>query len=183
MSLKHSLLVLLAEQSSTGYELSQKYKEAIGFFWKASHQQIYKQLKELTVDGWVVFEQQTQQGKPDKKKYRVTADGLQELKRWLSSAIKPAKANDALLVMLYGGKHVEPQVLLTEIQRHKVLHEKNLKKLEAIQGLYYSLSPAQQKAYRLPYLTLKRGLSSEKAWLQWAEDVIEELSDPDHDCV
>ncbi|MFC3153087.1 PadR family transcriptional regulator [Litoribrevibacter euphylliae] len=177
MSLKHSLLVLLAEQSSTGYELSQKYKEAIGFFWKASHQQIYKQLKELTADGWVTFEEQSQQGKPDKKKYQVTDSGFQELQRWLSSEIKPAKANDALLVMLYGGKHVEHQVLLQEIERHKGLHEKNLKKLEAIQGLYLSLSKAQQKEYRLPYLTLKRGLSSEKAWLQWAEEVIEELSD------
>jgi len=181
MSLKHSLLVLLSGQPSTGYELSQKYKKAIGFFWQASHQQIYKQLKVLTEEGFLTFEEQRQQGKPDTKRYQITGEGLDELKRWLSSEVKPAKTNDALLVMLYAGTHVDRAVLVKEIQRHKALHEKNLKKLEAIQDLYFSLGKDQQKEYRFPYLTLKRGLLAEKAWLEWATEVIDELSDPNHD--
>lgn len=177
MSLKHSLLVLLAEQPSTGYELAQKFKEAIGYFWKASHQQIYKQLKDLAEAGWVSFVEEAQAGKPDKKEYRITDEGMAGLRQWLSSEIKPSKTNDALLVMLYGGKHVEPHVLRHEVARHIELHKKNLKKLEAIEGLYLSLSKQQQVDYKLPYLTLRRGLSSEKAWLAWADEVMVALTD------
>ncbi|GLQ32513.1 PadR family transcriptional regulator [Litoribrevibacter albus] len=175
MSLKHSLLVLLADRPATGYELSQKYKEAIGFFWKASHQQIYKQLKDLADQGWVTFEEELQAGKPDKKKYQITSKGLAGLRAWLSSEIKPSKTNDALLVMLYGGKHVDDAVLLREVKRHQLLHQKNLQKLEAIESLYLSLDSTQKNSYRLPYLTLKRGLSSERAWLEWSDEVVEVL--------
>ncbi|GAA3926477.1 PadR family transcriptional regulator [Litoribacillus peritrichatus] len=176
MSLQHSLLVLLAEQPSSGYELSQKFKSGVGYFWKASHQQIYTQLKKLTEDGLIDFEEEQQEGKPDKKIYKVTAQGMAGLKTWLSSEIKPSKTNDALLVMIYGGRYVGDDVILKEVRRHRDIHQKGLEKLLAIESLYFNLDDELKPQYRLPYLTLKRGIRGEQSWLEWADEVIAELS-------
>ncbi len=175
MSLQHSLLVLLSESPATGYELSQTFKKGVGYFWKASHQQIYLQLKKLSEVGWLEFVIEVQRGKPDKKIYQITEAGKAVLNAWLSSEVKPPKTNDALLVMIYGGKHVKPDVLIKEIERHKSIHSKGLKKLLDIETLYLSLSDDEKKKYRLPYLTLRRGISGEQSWLVWAEEVLIEL--------
>ncbi len=53
MSLKHSLLALLSREAKTGYELSKDVGGSTGFFWTATHQQIYRDLAELERKGWV----------------------------------------------------------------------------------------------------------------------------------
>lgn len=40
MALEHAILVALAERSATGYDLARRFDRSIGFFWRATHQQI-----------------------------------------------------------------------------------------------------------------------------------------------
>ena len=44
MALEHALLVALSEQPATGLDLARRFGRSIGFFWTASHQQIYRVL-------------------------------------------------------------------------------------------------------------------------------------------
>ena len=53
MSLSHALLAALSQQSATGYELAQHFDGSLGHFWKASHQQIYRDLAKLEAQGLV----------------------------------------------------------------------------------------------------------------------------------
>lgn len=177
MSLKHSLLVMLAEHPASGYDLSQHFKGSVGFFWNASHQQIYQQLKALSEAGWVRFSTETQADKPDKKIYELTAEGRQAMTQWLREPAEVNKYKDALLIKIYGGAHIEAEVLEAEIQRHQQLHQKGLTKLKAIEEEYLGLNQDQQKAMRLPYLTLKYGISAEENWLQWANQCLEAIND------
>ncbi len=41
---------------------------------------------------------------------------------------------------------------------------------------YLALPVAERKAWRLPYLTLRRGILGEQAWLAWADEVALELA-------
>lgn len=175
MSLKHSLLVMLADRPASGYDLSQQFKGSVGFFWNASHQQIYQQLKALTEAGWVQFSTEQQTGKPDKKLYAVTPLGMDALIEWLEQPAQPNSYKDALLIKLYAGKHLPRATLILELERHQGIHKKSLAKLLAIETEYFALSTNEQKAMRLPYLTLKRGISGEQNWLAWATDTLTEL--------
>ena len=44
MALEHALLVSLTERAGSGYELARRFDKSIGFFWNATHQQIYREI-------------------------------------------------------------------------------------------------------------------------------------------
>ena len=54
----------------TGYEITRTFDQVLVYFWKASHQQVYRELASLHGDGCVVYEVVRQPDKPDKKVYR-----------------------------------------------------------------------------------------------------------------
>ena len=47
MALSHAIMTALLEEDLTGYDLAKKFDTSLGFFWQASHQQIYQDLKKL----------------------------------------------------------------------------------------------------------------------------------------
>lgn len=47
MSLSHVLLTSLIEKPSTGIELARRFDRSMGFFWNATHQQIYRELNAM----------------------------------------------------------------------------------------------------------------------------------------
>ncbi|HEU0191368.1 MAG TPA: PadR family transcriptional regulator [Mycobacterium sp.] len=87
MALPHAILVSLCEQSGSGYELAHRFDRSIGYFWSATHQQIYRTLRAMDGDGWVRATPVVQQGRPDKKVYTVTDAGRAELARWIGEPL------------------------------------------------------------------------------------------------
>lgn len=171
MSLKHAILTLLETEEGSGYDLLKRFKSRLGYFWNASHQQIYAQLKTMREQGLIEYDVESQQDRPDRKVYRVTAEGHQALLDWIAQPVKIDKVNDALLVKLYAGHLSDPSSLLQEVQQHKHVHERMLQTFLSLEQEYLALSPEQQPPYTLPYLTLRRGILGEQAWLRWAEEV------------
>jgi PadR family transcriptional regulator, regulatory protein AphA len=176
MSLKHAILILLETKPGSGYDLFKRFKDGLGYFWNAKHQQVYLELKKLTEAGWLEFEAEAQDTRPDKKNYRLTPAGHLELQRWLSEPVQPNKINDALLVKLFGGEHTDPANLREEMARHVAVHRKTLHSLQQIERDYLALPADKRQAWRLPYLTLRRGILGEQSWLVWADEVALELS-------
>ena len=179
MSLKHAILVLLETEPSSGYDLVKHFKRSLGYFWNAKHQQVYQQLKKLTEDQWVTFQAHSQQDKPDKKVYEITNLGKAELSKWIEQPVKANRVNDALLVKLYGGHLATQGNLLAELDRHTEIHQNTLENLVGIERLYLSLDDDKKAHYLLPYMTLRRGIIGEKAWLEWAEEVKNTLKHAD----
>ena len=171
MSLKHAIMVLLETEAGSGYDLLKRFKQRLGFFWQASHQQIYQQLKIMHKEALIDCTLEVQQGKPDRKVYTMTQNGQQELLRWLNQACKPQKINDSLLVKLYGGHLLDKAVLLAEIREHRMQHEKALQIMLTLEQEYQHLEPSQRSDLMLPFLTLRRGILGEQAWLSWALEV------------
>jgi len=170
LSLKHAILLMLEHEPSSGYDLLKQFRESLGYFWNAKHQQIYRQLKQLSDEKLITHVDTPQAHKPDKKVYRITTDGQSELYAWLSSPTQPNKINDGLLVKIYGADVGDPEKILEELERHIALHQHTLGKLKAIEERYLAASQEQQQKYRYPYITLRRGILGEEAWLKWAEE-------------
>ncbi|MDG1834775.1 MAG: PadR family transcriptional regulator, partial [Pseudomonadales bacterium] len=75
MALTHAILTALLEEDLTGYELAKQFDVSLGFFWTASHQQIYQTLKRLYAEELVTAREVSQTGKPDKRVYSLTDSG------------------------------------------------------------------------------------------------------------
>ena len=101
MSLAYAIMTALTEDELTGYELAKSFDTSLGFFWHASHQQIYRELKILSQKGWVHSRSVAQARRPDKTLYELTALGLEELHAWVESSSKVRPAKDELLIKLY----------------------------------------------------------------------------------
>ena len=175
MSLKHAILVLLETEPGSGYDLLKQFNSSVGYFWNAKHQQIYQQLKVLSEQELITFAIEKQENRPDKKVYKITNNGINELKTWISCPVKPNKVNDALLVKLYGGHLTNKENLITELQQHLDSHLKTQTYLKQVEQTFLNLPSDKKKKYQLPYLTLRRGILGEEAWIMWANESIEAI--------
>ncbi len=81
MSLRHALLGLLAEQPASGYDLSQRFNDVLGSVWPAGHPQIYGELRKLHGHGLIAIDGQ---GPRRRTAYRITDEGLTEVRHWLA---------------------------------------------------------------------------------------------------
>lgn len=172
MSLKHAILVLLEQEPGSGYDLVQRFNQGIGQFWNASHQQVYQQLKKLHDNKLVDFQTQRQSDKPDKKIYRISANGKTELRDWMSESNNPPVVRDALLIRIFAGHLTDKQTLLDELARHRQLHQNMLEARQAEEARYLNSSKNQQMKMRLPYLTLRRGIRYEREWIAWLDETM-----------
>lgn len=104
--LKHGILGLLNYHEMTGYEIMVVFRDSLHFFWSAQTSQIYRELQTLEGKGWAAKTQVPQQSKPDKNVYAITAEGREELLRWLSDGeLIPNTRNAILMKVFFLGEH------------------------------------------------------------------------------
>lgn len=99
--LKHGILGLLNYQDMTGYEIMEVFRDSLHFFWSAQTSQIYRELQTLEAKKWVGKTTVPQQGKPDKNIYAITAEGREELLRWLSDGNMGFSSRNAVLMKVF----------------------------------------------------------------------------------
>jgi len=77
----------------SGYDLAKNFDASIGFFWRASHQQIYRELGKLRDKGYVKSEEITQSGKPNRIVHTITDDGRGALNAWSKKPVRMPSIN------------------------------------------------------------------------------------------
>lgn len=177
MSLKYVLLSSLHSQSKTGYELAKLYDLSAANFWQASHQQIYRELKKMRAEGLISCCEQKQQGKPDKKPYKMTELGQQALIKWLDKPASEKIINSPLLAKFMAGDFANCAVLLADVLRHYPQHQQCLAVLKNIEAEEFSQPAHLPAAAKLAYMCLRRGILGETMWLAWADEVIPQLTE------
>src|SRR5215469_9181667 len=98
--LREAILAVLAHRPMTGYEIARNFDQVLSHFWRASHQQIYRELARMNRDGYVVFRAVTQPGRPEKKLYSLTKPGRAALRKWVATPTEPPHPRNDLLVKL-----------------------------------------------------------------------------------
>lgn len=175
MALAHTILALLSENSLSGYDVSKKFDEGIGCYWKASQQQVYRELGKIESKGWADFETISQAGKPNKKVYRITDEGWKELVRWYAEPTEPTQIREALLVKVRFGYKMPREMLIKELQHRRQMHLDQLTFYQEKEAFFNSMSnPPIDMQFK--YLTLQCGISYEENWIKWCDLVLSFLA-------
>tara|TARA_R110002096_G_scaffold281089_2_gene475217 strand:- start:170 stop:691 length:522 start_codon:yes stop_codon:yes gene_type:complete len=94
-------LGMLSEQEASGYELKKQFESSFGCFYSASYGSIYPALSNLLKQRMVQCYEIPQEGRPNKKVYRITDDGRQHLHSLLSEPNLTHKVRSEFLVTLF----------------------------------------------------------------------------------
>ncbi|KOX28748.1 PadR family transcriptional regulator [Saccharothrix sp. NRRL B-16348] len=179
MALEHAILVSLDERSGSGYELAQRFEKSIGFFWAATHQQIYRTLKRMVGLGWVSCHEVAQDGRPDKKVYEVAEAGREELARWLAAPGEPETIRHDLSVKVRGASSGDAKALIGEVARHRDLHAERLDVYLAIEKKDFPDPSALSGRPLHQYLVLRGGIRAERALVEWCDEVLAAMREDD----
>ncbi|UGT60398.1 PadR family transcriptional regulator [Nocardia asteroides] len=175
MALEHALLVSLTERAGSGYELARRFDKSIGYFWRATHQQIYRVLKRMAESGWVVGESVPQAGRPDKKVYAVSAAGRAELARWIAEPTDTGMPRNELGVKIRGAAHGDVAALCVEVERHREQHAARLEVFRMLEKRDFP-APEQLSGTTLhQYLVLRGGIRVETGFVDWCDEVLRAL--------
>ena len=177
MSLPHALLTALVEQPSSGSDLAGRFDRSIGYFWHATHQQIYRELGRLEEAGWLES-LPPESGRGRKKMYRVLPAGRDELRRWVGESQDPMPLRDALMVRIRAESVVGPTLLADDIQRRLALHQQKLALYRDIEVRDFAAGNPSRKA-RLQHLVLNAGIMQETMWIEFAEKAQQILAAPE----
>lgn len=170
MALDQALLVSLLEKPSSGYELARRFDRSIGYFWHATHQQIYKVLARMEQAGWIAAEVHAGETAPDRRLYSVSSAGRAELARWVAEPSDPEGVRDALMVKLRGAAFADPNSLVPDLEHHRAAHANRLTCYRVIEARDFPGVLDRQRA--LQYMVLKSGIRFEQGWLEWCEEAL-----------
>src|SRR4029079_8024627 len=84
----------------SGYDLKKYFDQSVAHFWSATQSHIYKALETLEAEGLVESQVIPQEGKPNRKQYKITSAGQAELRRWVSTPLPVEAKRDAWLIEL-----------------------------------------------------------------------------------
>lgn len=177
MALTHAILAALLDRSSSGYDLARRFDGPVGFFWDASHQQIYRELAKLEAAEYVVSQTIEQDIRPNKKLYSITASGKTLLVEWILAPSPISPVRDDLLVKLFSGYLVPPEKLLVELRQHRKQHQLRLTEYQTLEDRFFPDVEILTKEATYHYLTLRNGIQLEQGWLRWCDDAIATLQD------
>ncbi|MBH0777044.1 PadR family transcriptional regulator [Nocardia bovistercoris] len=175
MALEHALLVSLSERAGSGYELARRFDKSIGYFWSATHQQIYRVLKRMDEAGWLDRETVTQDGKPDKKVYSVNAEGRAELSRWIAEPTESDIPRSDLGVKIRAAVHGDLDALLTEVAHHRDQHARRLEVFRLIEKNDFPVPDQLTGTALHQYLVLRGGIRVESGFVDWCTEILHTL--------
>jgi DNA-binding PadR family transcriptional regulator len=89
MSIGHTLLGLLEHGPRHGYDLKREYDEHFGHDRPLHYGQVYATLSRLLRNGLIEESGVEHGGGPDRKRYAITAEGVTDVERWLTTPEKP----------------------------------------------------------------------------------------------
>ncbi|WP_122898517.1 PadR family transcriptional regulator [Acinetobacter sp. B51(2017)] len=172
MSLAHVLITSLLEKPSSGIELARRFDHSMGYFWSATHQQIYRELKNMLQQGWI-----STQSPPDLKQkiYQVEAKGRAALATWMLEHSAPAQLREDLMVRLRAEAQLNSQALIPELQKHLIEHQKRLRTYQAIFAKDFAAASPDNRQQYIQKMILQLGLDLEQDWVNWLEQLIQGL--------
>ena len=178
MSLPHAILTALLERPSSGLELTRRFDRSIGYFWSATHQQIYRELGKLEQTGQIRALPSVQPARGQKKEYEVLPAGREALAAWVARSEDPRPIRDPLLLRIRAAAVVGAPGLDAELRRHLELHRRQLAEYLEIEERDFPPERSSEQD-RLRHLVLRGGIDLENFWIGWLTRAMEEDEHPD----
>jgi DNA-binding PadR family transcriptional regulator len=171
VALEHALLVSLRERPATGIELTRRVDRSIGFFWRATHQQIYKVLRRMEGDGWVTAT--AGDARSTERRYAATPLGERALADWIGSPTPVATMRSDLAVKLRGASYGDRAQLLEHLEELLAEHRTRLAHFEQLEREQFPDS-ARLAGHDLDtWLVLRGGIKQEQFWIEWLSEYVQ----------
>jgi DNA-binding PadR family transcriptional regulator len=167
MSLSHAILVCIADEPMTGYELAKRFDNSVGFFWRANHQQIYKELRAMGDNGWIAGATITQESRPNKTIFSITSHGKKALFEWSGFPSEPPSIKENFLLKFYALETIDLSALKVQVDDRLELHRQRLSLYEKILDRHYQHESTLSRSQTGRLLGLKAGLIAERGWITW----------------
>ncbi|PJC85637.1 transcriptional regulator [Vibrio sp. HA2012] len=177
MSLPHVILTVLSTRDATGYDITKEFSYSIGYFWKASHQQVYRELNKMAQHDMVTCELQPQEGKPDRKVYSITDKGRKALSEWFARPTAQTTVRDEFSAKLMACAIENPAEFKSQVTNLIEESKQLVATYTELEANFYPNPATLSKQARLERLTLRRNLFMREAWINWAEEVLAELDE------
>jgi DNA-binding PadR family transcriptional regulator len=178
-TLGHALLGLLAKQPLSGYQLSRRLKAPIGYFWAASHSQVYPELARLERDGLITSRVVPGPGPRDNKVHRITRKGRSALARWVTTPAPPEDNRDEFLLRIYSVWVADPPKAAAMVADHAAEHRRTLAEYTRIEKELVAAHDGPPPFHHPDFgswATVRRGSSYERHVLRWCDWLLGELA-------
>lgn len=170
MALEHALLISLRERPASGIELTGRFDNSIGYFWSASHQQIYRVLGRMERDGWVSSETISQEGRPPKRVYTVSDLGAIALAEWLETAIPRDPTRSEMGVKIRGAAYGNRESVIANLLTLRAEHQAYLETYEKLLERDYPDLDALSAQELDQYFLVRAGAAQERVYITWIDD-------------
>ena len=179
MSLRYAIMTALIEDEMSGYDLAGDFDKSLGFFWQASHQQIYRELRKLSELGWLSSRSQAQKGRPDRILYALTDAGRDALDSWVLSEdrMRLQETRDELYIKLYNLSESNIDYLHSRLIARREAMMQRLYLYERIRRRHYDDPQTLPLRRKGVYLALLSGISQGRQYLAWCDEALALLAD------
>jgi PadR family transcriptional regulator AphA len=178
-TLGYAVLGLLSREELSGYDLKRWMERPLGYFWSARHSQIYPELARLEEEGLVTHELVEQSGKPDKKVYRITTEGLEVLREWVVQPPVSRSVRDELTLKAYSVWLADKEKAVRLFREEGLQREEQLAHYEALrtwmEDEHETEVRSPDSAWFAAYATLRRGIGYEKEYAEWCRWMADSL--------
>lgn len=153
-----SLLGFLHKGPETGWDLVQAVEASVGYFWNVTRSQVYRELKALAAQGYVTAKRA---GVRDKVPYVITAAGKVAFAAWLAKEPGPELLRMPIVVTVFFGRHLPPELLRRHLEKARVEHRGRLDEYARMKA------DGVPEADEFQLSTLELGIAYEGAVLGW----------------
>ncbi|QFU75235.1 PadR family transcriptional regulator [Halioglobus maricola] len=175
MALAQAIMTSLLDADLSGSELARDFEKSMGFFWQASHQQIYQELRKLAEKGWLNKREVNQSGRPNKIVYGLTMSGREALADWVFGPTKVQATKDELLLKLYNLTENNVEHMVGEISRRREEVMQRLYLYEAIRRRHYAAPEDLPVRHKGVFLALQSGIHQGEQFLTWCDEAMQLL--------
>lgn len=162
--------ILKQNPGFTGKEITYQFENEIGEFWKASHSQVYPELKKMEQDNWITSKQSSENEK--EIYYSITENGEKILSDWISEPITqiPISRDLFSLKMFFINDPHDPRIkelvddelkLLQKQFDHLKQREKEVFEKKECKNLHFG-----------HYIILKRAMARLEGQIEWLKTII-----------
>jgi len=176
MALAEAILVCLTDRPMSGYDLAKNFDASIGFFWRASHQQIYRELGKLREKGFVKSEEISQSGKPNRIVHTITSEGENALNLWSRKPNRMPSVKDELLAKFYALEHMDFDALKDQLTVRIDQHRTKLSQFLKIKERHYDDRDLNINQLGKLYV-LEMGIEDEQLRIKSLQDMMRKISE------
>ena len=168
----YAILGLVSFGEMSGYKLKRFADRSIHYFFSSpAASQVYSELRRLKSLGLVTERRVEQQTRPDKRLYRITRRGREELQGWLDQpGVDQDVQKSTFLLKLFLGRDTSREVIIEQLLARFSQMEAQLAQYERIEKEIKELDD-----WLLPYLVMQSGLAHARAEIEWISGALDML--------